>query len=116
MGQELAAFDAEVEREMEAARVNGTTQPPSAPPPLTQPDIRTRIKLGQRWPKLWAKSYDGEDFRANLIARLLAALELARRSHADEDVTAIQAELRALDATAVMPVRVCNIVSPCPCV
>ena len=50
----------------------------------------------QKWPRFWRRSAGAEDFRTRPIAQLLVALEVARATHADEDVTRIQDEIRAL--------------------
>ena len=50
----------------------------------------------RHWPKMWARSKSGEDFRQQLIEWLIATLELARRGHDNAEVDAIIAELCAL--------------------
>lgn len=69
--------------------------------PLPLPNVRQPIAARQKWPRLWRKSADPEDFKRELLARLLAALEVARATHADADVTRIQDEIRALDEACI---------------
>ena len=77
-------------REVERAKIA------ALPKPASRPSVKARISARRKHPELWRRSKGAADFTAQLKERFLAALEIARRTHADEDADRIMAEIAAL--------------------
>jgi len=60
--------------------------------------IRDRIRARTIWKHLWAKSAGADDFRTQLVQRLLDMLIQAERAHDEQEIAHVRRELEAMGA------------------